>query len=247
MEVHAHTHSARKKWTHYFWEFLMLFLAVTLGFFVENQREHYIEHQREKQYIRSLVIDINLDSASLNTIFKNRTQRMLMLDTLTYLLNNPSGNQGTQDLYYYSRYLQRIFQISFTYNDRTIQQLKNSGGLRLIRNKRAADSIIIYDARIRDLLQLEERENTFVDNCLQAGNRIFNGLVYDGMVMSDLKIVKPAFNPPLLKTAPLFLDEFNSSLHTVKTTNISMQIRTTQILEAAVNLLNTLKDEYKLK
>jgi len=23
MEVHAHTHTARKKWTHYFWEFLM--------------------------------------------------------------------------------------------------------------------------------------------------------------------------------------------------------------------------------
>ena len=28
MEVHAHTHTARKKWTHYFWEFLMLFPAV---------------------------------------------------------------------------------------------------------------------------------------------------------------------------------------------------------------------------
>ena len=32
MEVHAHSHTPRKKWTHYFWEFLMLFLAVTLGF-----------------------------------------------------------------------------------------------------------------------------------------------------------------------------------------------------------------------
>ena len=28
MEVHAHTHTERKKWTHYFWESLMLFLAV---------------------------------------------------------------------------------------------------------------------------------------------------------------------------------------------------------------------------
>jgi len=41
MEVHAHSHTERKKWTHYFWEFFMLFLAVTLGFLVENQREHY--------------------------------------------------------------------------------------------------------------------------------------------------------------------------------------------------------------
>ena len=31
MEVHAHTHTARKKWTHYFWEFLMLFLATGLS------------------------------------------------------------------------------------------------------------------------------------------------------------------------------------------------------------------------
>ena len=55
MEVHAHTHTERKKWTHYLWEFLMLFLAVFCGFLAENQREHYIEHQREKQYMRSLL------------------------------------------------------------------------------------------------------------------------------------------------------------------------------------------------
>ena len=36
MEVHSHTHSPRKKWTHYFWEFLMLFLAVFCGFLAEN-------------------------------------------------------------------------------------------------------------------------------------------------------------------------------------------------------------------
>ncbi len=54
MEVHAHTHTARKKWTHYFWEFLMLFLAVFCGFLAEYQLEHKIEKDREKQYIYSL-------------------------------------------------------------------------------------------------------------------------------------------------------------------------------------------------
>ena len=48
MEVHAHTHTARKKWTNYFWEFLMLFLAVFCGFLAENQREHMIEHRKEQ-------------------------------------------------------------------------------------------------------------------------------------------------------------------------------------------------------
>ena len=45
MEVHTHTHTARKKGTHYLWEFLMLFLAVFAGFLAENQREHIVEHQ----------------------------------------------------------------------------------------------------------------------------------------------------------------------------------------------------------
>ncbi|MBK7679895.1 MAG: hypothetical protein IPJ29_10920 [Chitinophagaceae bacterium] len=58
MEVHAHTHTPRKKWTHYFWEFIMLFLAVFCGFLAENQREHMIEHQREKKFIRSLCSDL---------------------------------------------------------------------------------------------------------------------------------------------------------------------------------------------
>ena len=48
MEVHHRSHTTGKKWTHYFWEFLMLFLAVFCGFLAENQREHVIEKKREK-------------------------------------------------------------------------------------------------------------------------------------------------------------------------------------------------------
>jgi hypothetical protein len=62
MEVHAHAHTERKKWTHYFWEFLMLFLAVFCGFLAENQREHYVENQREKKFARRLLSDIREDS-----------------------------------------------------------------------------------------------------------------------------------------------------------------------------------------
>jgi hypothetical protein len=53
MEVHHHAHTARKKWTHYFWEFLMLFLAVFCGFMAENIREHKIEQHRAKEFARS--------------------------------------------------------------------------------------------------------------------------------------------------------------------------------------------------
>ena len=67
MEVHAHTHTARKKWIHYFWEFLMLFLAVFCGFLAENIREHKIEQHRAKEFSRSLVEDLQNDTAAINS------------------------------------------------------------------------------------------------------------------------------------------------------------------------------------
>jgi hypothetical protein len=65
MDIHAHHfHKAPgKKFWHYFFEFLMLFLAVTLGFFVENQREKYIENQRAEEYAQSLYDDLKIDTA----------------------------------------------------------------------------------------------------------------------------------------------------------------------------------------
>src|SRR5215207_9180494 len=66
MEIHAHAHTARKKWTHYFYEFLMLFLAVFCGFLAENQREHMVEQKREKQYMRSMLDDLKRDTAEIS-------------------------------------------------------------------------------------------------------------------------------------------------------------------------------------
>ena len=87
MEVHAHSHTERKKWYHYFWEFLMLFLAVFCGFLAENQREHYVEHQREKQYISSYLEDLKADIHQLDSLIAARLNRKRMMDTLTNILN----------------------------------------------------------------------------------------------------------------------------------------------------------------
>src|SRR5215207_48607 len=90
MEVHQHTHTPRKKWTHYFREFLMLFLAVFCGFLAEYQLEHVIEHQREKKYMQSLLSDLAADTATLNAAYPRKQGRIEAIDTVfTFFLNNP--------------------------------------------------------------------------------------------------------------------------------------------------------------
>ena len=47
MEVHhPHHPTHKKKWSEYIIEFVMLFTAVTLGFFAENVREHQVEKHK---------------------------------------------------------------------------------------------------------------------------------------------------------------------------------------------------------
>lgn len=148
MEVHQHTHTPRKKWTHYLWEFLMLFLAVTLGFFVENQREHFIEHKREKEYIRSLLTDLAKDTANASIHLRNNIQRFNGLDTLADLLNseNPGDSAITLRLYDLSFRFTRSASLVVT-NDITIRQLLSSGNVRLLRKKGVYDSLVLYQLR----------------------------------------------------------------------------------------------------
>src|SRR5436189_3869539 len=91
MEVHAHNHTERKKWTHYLWEFFMLFLAVTAGFFVENQREHMVEHRREKEFMASLVKDLESDTAQISRIRLYRLDRLRNIDSIIiFFLDHPA-------------------------------------------------------------------------------------------------------------------------------------------------------------
>ena len=132
MEVHAHSHTARKKWTHYFWEFLMLFLAVFCGFLAEYQLEHTIEHQREKIYMKSLVADLKSDTSEIRAVIEFNIIKFHGLDTLASSLNKELISEEDEiQLYYLNRrYAVNIYTMIF--NDRTIRQLLSSGNLRMI-------------------------------------------------------------------------------------------------------------------
>ena len=63
MEVHHHPHVEKKNFKEYFLEFLMIFLAVTMGFFAENLREHFKNSDEINNDIESMVADLQSDVA----------------------------------------------------------------------------------------------------------------------------------------------------------------------------------------
>jgi hypothetical protein len=70
MEVHHHPdlHHKEKPWKEYLLEGLMIFIAVTLGFFAESLREHIANNEKEHQVIASLIGDLKKDTAKLNDL-----------------------------------------------------------------------------------------------------------------------------------------------------------------------------------
>jgi hypothetical protein len=143
MEVHHHSHTARKKWTHYFWEFLMLFLAVFCGFLAENQREHFVEAHRAKEYAKSLLYDIRLDTAELRRGINSTRFTVSSIDSIVLISKRRTlANTIPRSFYYYSKFISQSYRMDWTRS--TIDQLIQSGNLRYFRNKNLVALINSY-------------------------------------------------------------------------------------------------------
>ena len=142
MEVHHHSHTSRKKWTHYFWEFLMLFLAVFCGFLAEYQLEHKIEKERGKQYIESFYEDLKKDTARLAYLIAFETTKITSLNKLHSCYDSISKNEQPASVLEIIK--NSLSNNPFLMDGRTLRQLTNAGGFRLLQ-KDDADSIITYE------------------------------------------------------------------------------------------------------
>ena len=250
MEVHAHTHpvdehTGKKKWKHYFWEFLMLFLAVFAGFLAENQREHIIEHKREQAYIHSVSEDLKQDIAQLDSILRTRNQMDKIMDSLLYFLNSADPRQYGNEIYYYTRWIPRTFR--FYSNDRTILQLKNAGNWRLIRNQKVSEALATYDNLVRNLtVYIEQREESLVLILYQSIDKLFDNKVFEQMV-NGLSFSKPTGNPQLLTYDKTELNEFCNRIHFRKNSNLYFIKTAEPLFENAKRTLELIEKEYHLK
>jgi len=248
MEVHHHPHTPRKKWTHYFWEFLMLFLAVTLGFLVENQREHYIEHQREQQFIQSLFNDIKADTANIAKIIIARTAKERMLDSLAFMMNSPRPIDFVKLIYPYAILAGRTLPYRFVPNDGTMQQLKNSGALRLIRNRAVVDSISKYDIDVRNMLGQYAVEENQIEHYRTAAAKIFDALVFSQMIDENAAVARPApDNSSFQSFSSRELYEWNYRIYGLSGINKANRRDLRLLLKQATGLLEILKKQYHLE
>ena len=263
MEVHHHAHTAypdshrgRKKWTHYLWEFIMLFLAVFCGFLAENIREHIVEKKKESHTVETLVDDIIKDSSSLhNIIYVYMPEHSAWVDSSEYYINTLplKGNE---------RKITKVLINATNWNlysppEVALDILKNSGNLNLIENKRVKEEIIKYNGIINKyityseyMLALEHSIDTATTTVItRPACRILIEKVYyrtnaDIGALTDNDIPEIELFKTYNKAAFLdFIKKFDAMDYLLH----DLLGLYNMILKEEITLINVLKEEYHLK
>jgi len=225
----------------------MLFLAVFCGFLAENQREHMVEHQREQQYMRSLLSDLVADTTVLTNGIPLKLRRIRAIDSVfQFFKEQPDAKTISGKLF---RAIRRTnFDARFIRNVITINQLKNAGGMRLVRNREVSDSISSYDQRC----EVTTLYNDFYTVNSQVGNRQFEKL-FNATDLLSLYIANTS--PGIVANIP------DSLIIRINTTELNEQLnfmmleksyarqeigRYEELRGRAERLINLIKKEYNL-
>ncbi len=256
MEVHAHSHSPRKKWTHYFWEFLMLFLAVFCGFLAENIREHKIEQHRAKEFSKSLVQDLLNDTAAINSQKKSAGLYIGVVDSLLKLSNTSLEGRQAGKFSFYTRFAYWTAPVSWNRN--TFEQIKNSGSLRYFKNGQLLKKLLEYDGYVNDIKSEADANSIRGNMLLPLINSIIEPAFHHELskyFLASLDIMPNETRETLFSYKAGSLENKREKIRellnmvVVQQRNFQYQINTrwqdAQLL--ATELITDLKNEYHLK
>lgn len=257
MEVHHHAHHGGKKsWKSYFWEFLMLFLAVTLGFFVENQREHYIEHVRAKEFSKTLVKDLQNDTAAIHEQNKSAKTYIALADSLLVLSKTRLEGNVASQFSFYTRFM--YWTAPITWNRATFEQIKNSGSLRYFKNYHLLEKMMKYESIVNQV-EAEAYNHTIRGNLLLKQINVVIEPTYhhnlskyflwtlDTLSRKTMESLYPS-NPESLEGKRNEIREM-LNLIVVQQRNLQRDIddRWKEAEELAIELINDLKKEYHIE
>ncbi len=192
MEVHHHPHVEKKNFKEYFLEFLMIFLAVTMGFFAESLRESLVNNEKEIHYIKSIMRDLNKDRAELSWYLNRQQLCVNKMDSALSILPARLNNVAVQDTFFHYFLHFYTFEYDFTLNDNTYTQLKNAGGFSVILNQKVIDSITglytFFDNQIKSI------DGSYFD--------YYNKIVQLGTQLMDLPTIPVSTDDTLLTIIP---------------------------------------------
>jgi hypothetical protein len=193
---------------HYFFEFFMMFLALYLGFLADNLRERLAEKKRERVYLQNMLEDLRADIVLYDNYTKNNKVVFELIDTLVQLIKSPERKQSITKLAYTARMVLPQFKQLFL-TERTYEQMKSSGSLRLISSQPVANNISSYYYSASELKKYNESSMVWATDYGNEMGRIFDGELLLKIIIEKKEIQADA--SALLTEDPIVLNRLITS------------------------------------
>ena len=177
MEVHHHPHVEKKKIKEYLLEGLMIFLAVTMGFFAESFRESITKHEREHHLMEMLVEDLRADIPKLDTVYLKDSIKHEFIDSLRHCIYASVEKKLPDTVYRNMYYMHRRYgrnRIEFIPTLRTLNQFEKNDAFNLISSQDVSDSIQYYADEIRAIDKQHTSFRGYEGEALDIGETIFD-------------------------------------------------------------------------
>ncbi len=262
MEIHHHPdlHHATKPWKEYFLEFLMIFLAVTMGFFAETIRENVSENGKATELAKSLYQEVYADSVNMQYRLSLRMEKEHQMNYFRKYMKD-SSLVHLSDKFYPSFFWTFAVSsvIQFTPNNGILDQLRNSGSLRYFKGIELQNSISRINVVILNLRNRNSQEDAFVENFSRPFMQKYYDFDWEDELTQYGKVsgLKAILQNPVFHTARLpqirNINNFNRGDAEALATHYMLLIRITKLLfydpyiQANHQLLQILRRQYNLK
>jgi hypothetical protein len=237
----------KKAFKDYITEFVMLFAAVTLGFFAENLREGYAERKLEHQLMKSMVADLERNEELLLSQKASLNSRRVACDSLSYFFNQKDLKLYGAELYMYARRL-GYYAGEYPLSSRSLDQLKNSGLFSIISQDVVADSLSNYDNL---KTEYEQRIKWYFEDVKKVQD--INKIIFDARVFEKatiytneyaFKILRPEGNPALLTYNEADLQKYYNTFYYLRRNTETQLKDVTELIESTVKLKQLITKEY---
>jgi hypothetical protein len=241
MEVHHHAgdHHGPKKFKDYFLEFLMIFLAVTMGFLAENFREFITDRNHVKELAGQLKEDLKHDTASTSKLIEFELVQINRADSLYHMLIQPAlqiDYRRLQDM------IVSCDRMDFFYpSTGAISTIKRELHLKDFVKTKIASYIDNYEKAVTVLQMFEKRDVDYLGKYIETF--LSNHFTPENAAVAVLRL--QVLNSSMRNVSPADLVQLSVDINLIKAYDLQLVNRYTKVRTEATAFIQHVTDTYE--
>jgi hypothetical protein len=244
-------------------EIVLVVIGILIALSINNWNVQREQHTQITKYAKSFIQDLEKDIVMMDTINNTAKQISIRFDSLANYIRN-SKIEEISNLDVICLTWVKLYR-PYSWNRATLEEIKNSGSLRLIKNEDISKRMVKYDSQSRHMDEDYYADRVESENANQILGQVVN-YNYPNMVelgemvrlTTNYSQIYETFNNPIYKEAQeydiglnqedihLINSIVNSFIRLRYLLSIRTQIELPELIKDAQELIKLLKEEYHI-